>query len=387
MSRARTATSDSVESVPSAVTASRTTRSRATPSAKPAVASRAKTGNTARLATKNRSAPEEDVAADPQVESPTKPPTTASTATRLTSLKSRTVAQTKSDVSRPTTTTGVRTTSRVPASRTIRTPVTAKRETPKHVVNGEMDELAASMQIALTLNGNAKASSSKPRTATSASVVRQRVASGATISSNAANGNSSATRARTRIGAPTSEPPGPSAGSGDRKTGGSRTVSSSTSRPGPSANAQPRTSTPAPQTGHAGERLSFLPPNTLLRVKPEKLDLAHHQQARTSLNECITAFKAAQAEGYRYKGPSGDRTSEAGKASPTEDEKVKEWTDATMKVAVDTCCAVLRELTAHLLSGLADSHEWISDALTAVRMRMQIAKACSDFGLVCPIAI
>ena len=387
MSRTRTATSNSVESVPSAATTSRTTRSRATPSAKPAIASRAKTGDATQLAKRTALNSKEDLRAEPQDESPTKPPTTASTATRLTSLKSRAVAQTKSDGPKPTTATGIRTTSRAPASRTVRTPVTAKRETPKPLVNGEVDDLATTMQNALTINGNAKASSSKPRAATSGSVVRQRVASGATISPKATDSNGSAARPRTRVGVPVSEPSGTSASSMHRRTVGTRTVSSSISRPPVSSEAHPRTSTASLQTGQAGAHLTFLPPNTLLRVEPEALDLAQHQRARATLNKSITAFKSAQAEGYRYERAGAARTSEAGKGSPFEDGNVKEWTDATMKGAVDTCCGALRQLTAHLLSASRDGQDWVSDALAAVQKRMQIAKACSDFGLVCLIGI
>ena len=388
MSRSRTTTSDSVESVPSTVTASRTTRSRATPSAKPNVTSRAKTGDTARTATKNRLATRQDAGVDTQDESPTKPPTTASTATRLTSLKSRTVSQTKPDVPKPTTATGGRTTSRVAAPRTVRNPVTAKREDPKPVVNGEVDELAASIQNTLTLNGNAKASSSKPQAKTTVGATRPRLVSRTTMTSNTTNSNGLGAKTRTRIGAPVSEMPVLPAGSVGRRTIGSRTTSSSASRPPVSAGTHSRSSTAVSQTGNErAERLTFLPPDTILRVEPEALDLAQLQQVKTNLNKGITAIKSAQAEGYRYERLGAARTSEARKGSPIEDGKVKEWTDATMKVAIDDLSIVLRQLMAHLLSISKDGSEWMSEALTAVRSRMQIAKACSDFGLVSVIAI
>jgi hypothetical protein len=371
MSRTRTTPSDSVESAPSATTASRITRSRATPSAKPVASGHTRTGATVRTAAQARPAGKVDT--DPITnESPCKPSTVASSATRLTSLKSRAVSQTTSSVPK-TTTNGLQSASGAGASRTGRKPANATREASNNVGNEEVDQLAAGMQTALTINGNAKASSSKPKTTMpTANAARQRVASGSTIASNTTNGTAIAARLRTRTGVLVSTTPTPSAGLIGKKPVASRPTSSSDSR---------TSAVPSQGTG-ASSLPAFLPSITLICVKPESLDAVPLQQAKENLNKSITTFKSAQAEGYRYERLDTTGPPEAGKGRPADKGKVRESTDATMKAAVDICCVALRHLAAHLLSGVRSGPGWISEALTAIQLRMQIAKACSDFGFV-----
>jgi hypothetical protein len=374
MSPVRTTTSDSVDSeAPAAAAPSRITRSRATPRAKPVVAGRPITGTTARAVPNPRLASQDDAQASSN-ESPTKPPTTGTTATQLTSLKNRAVSRAISEVVKPSNS-GVRPPSRVAPTRTGRTPVSAKREGSKILATGEVDELAAKMQNALTMNGNAKASSSKSKPLTSTTTARQKIAS-------ESNASTLVARARTRPDASTSVTPASSAGPTGKRTIGSKSTPPSSSRPPLIGASHSRSSTVPSQSTESPERLAFLPPNTLLHVKPEALDAIRFKEAKANLNKSIADFKSAQAEGYHYDRLGADKSSGTGQRQLADDQKAREWTDATMKVAVDNCWLTLRQLTGHLLSAYKSGPEWISEALMAVQWRMQLAKACSDFGLV-----
>ena len=109
------------------------------------------------------------------------------------------------------------------------------------------------------------------------------------------------------------------------------------------------------------------------------------QQIKMSINKCIASFKSAQVEGYRYEIPAvtTKRTISHSRKEPKSDSGDKQWTDVTIKAVIDECSAGLRGLTGDLLAkSEASSSVWTTEAVAAIQLRMQIAKAWSDFGLV-----
>lgn len=102
-----------------------------------------------------------------------------------------------------------------------------------------------------------------------------------------------------------------------------------------------------------------------------------------TINKCIASFKSAQAEGYRYEPSSaGKRPISTQSRQDSETGVEKQWTDSKIKAVVDDCSAALRSLTGDLLARKGESMEWDGEAIAAIQLRMQLAKACSDFGLV-----
>jgi hypothetical protein len=173
----------------------------------------------------------------------------------------------------------------------------------------------------------------------------------------------------------------------------------------------------------------LIPSTTLLSIPPLSLSTTDLQSTRLTINKCINSFRAAQEEGYKYvpkvAEPVNAGRTGARKALPTRTklvskddkeevvEKDRKWTDESVKEIVEECVVALRRLTGNLLgsypptskavSSHADAAEtapeagdeeetgvmkengigkWVEDALAEIRLRMQIAKACSDFGFV-----
>jgi hypothetical protein len=119
-----------------------------------------------------------------------------------------------------------------------------------------------------------------------------------------------------------------------------------------------------------------------LHIPAHLLDPAEIQQAKMTINKCITSFKSAQVEGYHYDKPTAGRRLSAQAKKEPETDKDKHWTDPKVKEVVDSCSAALRGLIGHLLATKSGAPDWDAEAIAAVQLRMQIAKACSDFGLV-----
>lgn len=384
MSRSRTTTSDSSATTGSATTSTltRTTRSRAQATTVPATtrptvanatgSTSAKVVMPAPPPTRTRKRVEA-----PIDESPTKASSTAPTATRMTSLKERAAVPVRRAASNTTAETARRLATTTPA----RTARTASRTVSATKQANEVDELADALQDNLKVESATKLATRTASTARGTVPLqkppaqRTRVASGSTIASSASNA-----RARTRT-----------ADSGDQSTSTvpvnlprrtSKLGQASPSKPAADIGRHARTTTTSTSAGDSA-RISIIPASTSLCIPARALTPSETQEVKMTINKCIASFKSAQAEGYRYEPSSaGKRPISTQSRQDSETGVEKQWTDSKIKAVVDDCSAALRSLTGDLLARKGESMEWDGEAIAAIQLRMQLAKACSDFGLV-----
>lgn len=237
----------------------------------------------------------------------------------------------------------------------------------------------------------------------------------------AQNGNAApptaAARARTRSNPPTTS-------STSRSLNARRDLPLGSRPPGVPPSESERKSIPV-------SSLNIIPSGTCLVIPKKALEPQEIRQLRGTINQCVSSFKSAQAAGYLYKptiGPiAGNKqgiriklsqntssskprattssTSEA--AGPSlESKEVQDvgeagtdWSDEKMRKVVTRCADTLKALAGHLLAckpardqsergtdqtqKQADlATQWTSEVQASVQLRLQIAKACSDFGLV-----
>jgi hypothetical protein len=139
---------------------------------------------------------------------------------------------------------------------------------------------------------------------------------------------------------------------------------------------------PSERTPETATRLDLIPSNTLLDISPQSLTSTQLQKTKLDINKYISSLKSAQSEGYRYERAVPAKRADTARTRDEGDQENKKWTDSKMKETIDGCCLALRRLTGHLLAGEREGSEWTVEATGAIQLRMQIAKACSDFGLV-----